>query len=81
MPSRACTSMAFFLTASKKTLGIFCVFYLHDGKNITNFDIVIGTCNRTSFRPILSVIILVIEQIGLLLCLLLILLITHMIVG
>ena len=63
--------MAFFFTASEKTLGISHVFfYFQEGKNITKINFVIVLGNRTLFRPILSVIILVIEQIGLLFVLL-----------
>ena len=75
----ACTDS----NACKKTRGIFHVFYFQEGKNIPKVNFVIVIDNRTSlfFRPILSVIILVMEQIGVPLCCHLILLITHMVVG
>ena len=73
----ACT----YSNACKKTRGIFHVFYFQEGKNIPKINFVIVIDNRTSFHPILSVIILVMEQIGVPLCCHLILLITHMVVG
>ena len=67
--------------ASEKTLWIFHVFYFQEGENIPKINFVIVIDNRTSFHPILSVIILMMEQIGVPLCCHLILLITHMVVG
>lgn len=73
-PSRAHIQML-----ARKLLEFF-VFYFLEGKNIPKINFVI-VIDRTSFCPILSVIILVMEQIGLPLCCHPILLIIHMVVG